>query len=124
MTHTNSLRLSCVLALALTAQAQDTSGQIEPNAGAWRTWVLKTGNELRLQPPVTEKSSLATEVAWLKDFIAASRRSPNGTASPVLDCWSAIVPLDGTDTESDRNQAAVLYSSGLPRSSVDDHCRL
>jgi len=32
--------------------------QIEPNAGTWRTWLLKSGNELRLPPP-DEKATWA-----------------------------------------------------------------
>ncbi len=32
--------------------------QIEPNAGTWRTWLLKSGNELRLPPPPDEKPFL------------------------------------------------------------------
>jgi membrane-associated phospholipid phosphatase len=31
--------------------------QVEPEAGGWRTWVLKSGNELRLPPPPGEKET-------------------------------------------------------------------
>ena len=41
-----------LLHLPATAHAQ-----VEPEAGGWRTWVLKSGNELRLPPPPGEKET-------------------------------------------------------------------
>src|SRR5712692_8722996 len=90
MTQTNSIRVFCALALALNANAQDISGSVEPNAGSWRTWVLKSGSEVRLPAPNTDKNSSASEMAFLKDFIAASRRSPE--AMRQLRYWTSGPP--------------------------------
>jgi hypothetical protein len=38
------LSLGCSLSLA----------QVEPNAGKWKTWVLSSGDQLRLPPPPDE----------------------------------------------------------------------
>ena len=48
------LFLTCISLLTgvpTTASAQTLTGQIEPRAGTWKPWVLKSGSELRLRPP-------------------------------------------------------------------------
>jgi len=48
------LFLTCISLLAgitTTASAQTLTGSIEPRAGTWKPWVLKSGSELRLPPP-------------------------------------------------------------------------
>ena len=89
MTHTHSLRILCSLAMILSARAQDTSGLMEPNAGSWRTWVLKAGNELRLAAPADRDAS-ASEIAWLKAFIAGSRSSAD--ALQQVRYWNSGAP--------------------------------
>ena len=81
---------SCAFAIALAARAQNMVGQIEPNAGSWRTWVLKSGNELRLAPPVTDRNGVANEIAWLKGFMTESKSSPD--AQQQLRYWTAGAP--------------------------------
>ena len=83
-------KLICALAMVVSAGAQDNSGQIEPNAGSWKTWVLKSGSELRLPVPNMDKNSTASEMASLKDFIAASIRSPE--AMRQLRYWTSGPP--------------------------------
>ena len=39
------------LVLVLTARAQDTTGQVEPNAGSWKTWAISSGKDFRVPPP-------------------------------------------------------------------------
>jgi len=41
------------------------SAQTEPDAGKWKTWVLSSGNQLRLPPPPSEAET-RTEIAQLK----------------------------------------------------------
>ena len=59
------LAASC---LAATASAQ---GQIEPLAGTWKTWILRSGSELRLPPPPGATATQA-EIAWLETFTAST----------------------------------------------------
>lgn len=40
-------------------QRKDGQGQIEPNAGTWRTWVLANGRQLRPGPPPSSKATRA-----------------------------------------------------------------
>jgi membrane-associated phospholipid phosphatase len=42
---------SLLAGITITASAQTVSGPIEPRAGTWKPWVLKSGSELRLRPP-------------------------------------------------------------------------
>ena len=72
---TRTFCLPFAIAIVLSARAQD-SGMIEPNAGSWKTWVLKTGNELRLPA--------------LKQFIADSKRSSD--ALQQVRYWNSGAP--------------------------------
>jgi hypothetical protein len=73
------MRLACglVLILALSAattldaltQGGSASGGIEPGAGAWRTWVLASGKELRLPGP-PDAAATAAELQELKTLAA------------------------------------------------------
>ena len=51
------------------------AAQIEPAAGAWRTWVLARGAEIRLAPP-PGTAETAAEIASLKAYIAGTQASP------------------------------------------------
>jgi hypothetical protein len=51
-----------ITVLAATAAAQ---AQVEPKAGAWKTWVLTSGSQFRLPPP-PDAVSTRGEMAWLK----------------------------------------------------------
>jgi membrane-associated phospholipid phosphatase len=84
--------------LALTCLAGNASaqGQIEPGAGTWKTWILQSGNELRLPPP--NPGATQSEIAWLKDFVALREGNPDAeyqmaywdTGSPAMR-WIEIV---------------------------------
>jgi membrane-associated phospholipid phosphatase len=56
-----------VLMLVLSARAQDGVGQIEPNAGSWKTWVISSGKDFRVPPP-PDSAATINEVAFLKAF--------------------------------------------------------
>jgi hypothetical protein len=62
------LFLTCVfllLGITITGSAQTVSGPIEPRAGMWKTWVLKSGSELRLRPP-PDAQATASEIQELR----------------------------------------------------------
>jgi hypothetical protein len=63
--------------------------QVEPNAGSWKTWVLTSGKELRVQPPPSREET-AGELAWLKDYTAGARRSAEATKQ--MHVWTAGPP--------------------------------
>ena len=63
------------------------SAQIEPNAGKWKTWVLTSGDQLRLPPPPDQAATRA-EIAQLKD-IAKQRNA--GTLERII-WWNAGPP--------------------------------
>src|SRR5262249_33432822 len=56
-----SLFLTCISLLtgiSITASAQTVSGPVEPRAGTWKPWVLKSGSELRLPAPPDAKATI------------------------------------------------------------------
>ena len=55
------------LLVMLSVACSVSSAQIEPSAGKWKTWVLTSGDQLRLPPPPDEAATRA-EVAQLKDL--------------------------------------------------------
>ncbi len=59
-----------LLAAALTVATAFAQGPIEPRAGTWKTWILRSGNELRL--PAPDRSVTAREIEWLKPFMASA----------------------------------------------------
>src|SRR5262249_23620425 len=62
-------------------------GPVEPRAGAWRTWLLTSGSQLRLGPPPDRAASQA-EVTQLK-ALAAQRDAP---ARAQITYWNAGAP--------------------------------
>ena len=57
--------ISLLTGVSTTASAQTATGQIEPRAGKWQTWVLKSGSELRLRPP-PDAQATASEIQELR----------------------------------------------------------
>src|SRR5688500_8892755 len=64
-----------------------TTGQSEPGAGAWPTWLLASGSELRLPPPPGEAETRA-ELAELQ-AVAAAR---DAAALDAVGYWDAGAP--------------------------------
>ena len=62
-------------------------GPVEPRAGAWQTWVLTSGSQLRLGPPPDRAASQA-EVTQLQ-ALAAQRDAP---AREQITYWNAGAP--------------------------------
>ena len=80
-------KISVVCALVVTICLRLTA-QVEPKAGAWKTWVLASGGELRVPPPLTQDT--AAELAWLKSFMAETRAMPE--AMKQMRVWTAGPP--------------------------------
>lgn len=79
MKHCLLLMMACVAAFG--------QGQIEPGAGAWKTWILSSGREMRLPAP-GDAASTADEISWLKEFMA----SADGEARRQMTFWDAGSP--------------------------------
>jgi membrane-associated phospholipid phosphatase len=72
--------------LVLTASAQTAMSPIEPGAGGWRTWVLASGQELRLAPP-PDAQATATELQELRT-LAGQRDAATLERIRYWDFWS------------------------------------
>src|SRR5262249_40355023 len=57
-----------VLVLAVPIFCQ-TAGQIEPNAGNWKTWIISSGKDYRLPTPPGDAATRG-ELEWLRGFVA------------------------------------------------------
>ena len=68
------------------AEAAVSATPIEPNAGSWQTWVLKSGDQLRLPPP--DDAAAAGELAEL-EALAAGR---DAAARDRIAYWDAGAP--------------------------------
>jgi len=49
-------------------QGSQTTDQIEPNAGNWRTWVISSGEDSRVPPP-PDPAETSAELRSLEDLI-------------------------------------------------------
>jgi hypothetical protein len=67
--------------------AQPGRGQIEPQAGKWKTWVLASGDQFRLPPP-PDSNSTAAELASLKPLLTTR----NDIATQQVGYWDAGDP--------------------------------
>jgi membrane-associated phospholipid phosphatase len=68
-------------------RVQATAAPIEPGAGAWQTWVLRSGSELRLPPPPDEA---ATQAELGELGVAASQR--DGAMLDRIADWDTGAP--------------------------------
>jgi hypothetical protein len=64
-----------------------SSAQIEPNAGKWKTWVLTSGDQMRLPPPPDEAETRA-EITQLK---ALAKQRDAATLDRII-WWNAGPP--------------------------------
>jgi hypothetical protein len=104
-----SLFLTCgflLTGITIAASAQTVSGPIEPRAGTWKPWVLKSGSELRLRPP-PDAQATASEMQELRalagrrDSAALERIYYWDFSSPVYR-WNEML----TDTAAPQNFGA------------------
>lgn len=84
----SALLLALVTACATSAPPPDKSSSplADRGAGAWRTWVLASGQELRLQPPPSAAAT-AAELEQLRTF-AAQRDATAQERIRYWDFWS------------------------------------
>ena len=82
-----TLHTLLVLMLVLSARAQDGVGQIEPNAGSWKTWAISSGKDFRVPPPPDAAATL-NELAFLKAF--SQEKDP--TIAGQVRFWNAGAP--------------------------------
>jgi membrane-associated phospholipid phosphatase len=82
---TYAMALLCGLAAAA---GLPLLAQVEPSAGAWKTWVLASAREIPVAPPSQEET--AGELAWLKSFVAEARLSAE--SSKQMRIWTAGPP--------------------------------
>jgi hypothetical protein len=66
---------------------KDNQNQIEPHAGQWQTWVIASGNQLRLPAP-PDRSTTKDEIKQLKDL--AGQR--DAAARDLVAFWNAGSP--------------------------------
>lgn len=71
----------------LTSAARAAGQPIEPDAGSWQTWVLASGDALRLPPPPDERTTRA-ELAQLRDL--ADQR--DAAALDLINYWDSGSP--------------------------------
>jgi len=101
------LSLSCSVSLA----------QVEPNAGKWKTWVLNSGDQLRLPVPPDEAATRA-EVAQLKDMAkqrdaATLERIAWWNAGPPGYRWTSIAIPPGPANATLHSRIMALLSVAI-----------
>ncbi len=87
-----ALLAGCSMVVDPNFQPQPSSGQIEPEAGQWQTWVLTSLDEVRPAPPPDQAATMA-ETTELKTLVC-TRRCPGTGANCLLGCRFAFLPLD------------------------------
>lgn len=78
---------SLALLFLLNFSAASSWSQIEPKAGQWKTWVLTSGNQLRLPSP-PPNTATAGELQTLRQYLAAR----NDIAREQIAFWDAGSP--------------------------------
>jgi membrane-associated phospholipid phosphatase len=106
-----------VLALLLSLGCSISSAQIEPNAGKWKTWVLNSGDQLRLPPPPDEAATRA-EIAQLKDIAkqrdaATLERIIWWNAGPPGYRWTSIAIPPGQASATLHSRIMALLSAAI-----------
>ena len=78
---------SLALLFLLNFSVVNSWSQVEPNAGKWKTWVLSSGNQLRLPAPPTNDAT-AGELRAVREYLAAL----NPAALEQIAFWDAGSP--------------------------------
>lgn len=69
LTHTLLRTATGCILLVCPTFAQQGSGGIEPGAGKWKTWIIPSGQELRVAAP-PDLSASRDEIDWLREMVA------------------------------------------------------
>jgi len=88
--------------------------QVEPNAGNWQTWILSSGNQMRLAAPPSDAAATAAEAQSLKQIMASG---DDGDRAQVA-YWDAGSPAYrwmqiASQQLISHNVAAGLYTRGM-----------
>src|SRR5262249_41510210 len=86
MMMTNVQKL-CIGLLVLIPAWSQTAGQVEPNAGNWKTWFISSGKDFRVPPP-PDAATTKTELDWLRGLVA--EKDPRIAAQVAF--WDAGSP--------------------------------
>jgi membrane-associated phospholipid phosphatase len=77
----------CVVVLLSATSAVAQSDLIEPNAGAWKPWVISSGKDFRVPPPPDESATKA-ELAQVRDLLAQN----DSKVADKITFWDAGSP--------------------------------
>ncbi|RPJ50627.1 MAG: phosphatase PAP2 family protein, partial [Methanobacteriota archaeon] len=102
------------------ADSMSKRGQIEPLAGTWKTWVLESGDQLRLPEPPDKKASknevkALKELAQQRDAAALDRIAYWNTGAPVYR-WNRIAVEEALGRNMNTlaaNRALALLNAGI-----------
>jgi membrane-associated phospholipid phosphatase len=83
-----SFRL-CIGFLTLLPGWSQTAGQIEPNAGNWKTWAITSGKDYRVPPP-PDAATTQGELQLIKSFVAEAKS--DARIPPQIAFWDAGSP--------------------------------
>jgi membrane-associated phospholipid phosphatase len=81
------MKIFNIVLTAALAGSNLLSAQVEPTAGAWKTWVLSSGSQVRLSSPSSFGAG-DNEVAWLKGFMGQA----DANALAQVAYWDAGPP--------------------------------
>ena len=82
------LILASLLALLITSDlSAQTSRQIEPNAGSWKTWIIPSAKDYRVPAP-PGPAETSTELRALADLISSN----NAQTNQQITFWDAGAP--------------------------------
>ena len=96
-----SLLLAPLSAIGPSPALGQGAGPIDPGAGAWRTWVLGTGREMRLTAPPDDRST-AAELEQVKSL--AEQR--DASALERIRYWDALSPSHRWNEHAHRPRSA------------------
>src|SRR5262245_36972065 len=75
--------------LPLWAQSGPTAGQIEPNAGNWKTWVISSGKDFRVPPP-PDAAGTRGELEFMR--LATAAYKTDARIPPQVAFWDGGSP--------------------------------
>src|SRR6476646_6015724 len=64
-------RMTWLSLLAVVPVWAQPAGQIEPNAGTWKTWAISSTTDYRVPPP-PDAAAAQYELQWLHNFVGQS----------------------------------------------------
>ena len=83
------LHIAPLCLLTISSVWNQPAGQIETNAGNWKTWIITSGKDYRVPPP-PDAAATKAELEWLKQFAAQRQTDPR--IAPQITYWDAGSP--------------------------------